>query len=108
MGNGKILNSFDVTINDISFLLAADSGNIVLFINTIDSNFVSPEGIRVGMPIRNALEIANSEIKRKIWTHYTEYYVTLPSGWQAAIQSKEKPNPDEPIQVLLKNRYLTD
>ncbi len=106
LGNGKILNSYEVSIDNIAFLIAVDSNDVLMYISTIDSNFVTPEGLRVGMPIKNAIEIASNTLEKKVWTHFTEYYVTLPSGWIAVVQSKEKPNLDEPIQDLLKNYYM--
>ena len=75
-----------------------------------DSTFVTPEGIRVRMPIGIAAEIAGSDIKMKRWPQmYTQYYVALPSGWYATIQCNDPPSPGDPIDRLTKSvEYIED
>jgi hypothetical protein len=47
-----------------------------------DSTFVTPEGLSIGQPLRNALGFSNWEI---IWMcNLGKAYVKLPSGWNAA------------------------
>jgi hypothetical protein len=56
----------------------------VRYINWIlvkDSSFISPEGLRVGNPIVNALKFSEDDI---IWTPM-KIFVQLPSGWNAAL-----------------------
>ena len=68
------------TYNNIEFFFASIDGKIISFISSSDSNFVTPEGFKVG----NSFSEINSKVETSIFNERGwGYYSKLPSGWFA-------------------------
>ena len=68
------------TYNNIEFFFASEDGKKIFFISTSDSNFVTPEGFKVG----NSFTEINSKVETSIFNERGwGYYSKLPSGWFA-------------------------
>jgi hypothetical protein len=78
---GRDLCSRWVTVNKVedNFDTACD-GNTVLYAQTLDKNFVSPEGLSIGRTLRQAVS-AGGTLREG-----NDCGVTLPSGWIARPQ----------------------
>ena len=82
----------------MDFIIAYYNDQVIM-INTIDSQFVSPEGVRIGMTIKEVLEISNSKLK-----YFRGYlnYILLKSGWSAGIDVIDADNyvtPDDTTKI---------
>jgi len=90
--------------NNIEYDIAVDDQNIIIYIGTQDSNFVTEDKLRVGDPLALALENAISELMLESgWA----YYVELKSGWKAMFttgphMTDSIPKPDSPIRLFFK------
>ena len=78
IASGQMAQGCDVIYSGIKFFIATIDGKQISFISTRDSNFVSPDGIRVGDNIKKIRAVKGTEIIPEIgWS----YYSILPSGW---------------------------
>jgi len=70
-----------VTVNDVEYNFdTACGGNTVLYVQTLDRKFVSPEGLTIGRSLREAVS-AGGTLREG-----NDCGVTLPSGWIARPQ----------------------
>ena len=78
---GRDLCSRSVTIKDIEYNFdTACSGNTVLYVQTLDKKFISPEGLTIGRTLREAVSVGGALCES------SDCGVTLPSGWIARPQ----------------------
>jgi hypothetical protein len=78
---GRDLCSRSVTVNDVEYNFdTACGGNVVLYAQTLDKKFVSPEGLSIGRALREAVG-AGGTLRED-----NDCGVTLPSGWIARPQ----------------------
>jgi hypothetical protein len=78
---GRDLCSRSVTVNDVEYNFdTACGGNVVLYAQTLDKKFVSPEGLTIGRTLRDAVS-AGGTLRED-----NDCGVTLPSGWIARPQ----------------------
>lgn len=70
-----------VSVNHVKYNFdTACGGNIVLYVQTLDKNFRSPEGLAIGRTLREAVG-AGGTVREDRSDH--DCGVTLPSGWIA-------------------------
>jgi hypothetical protein len=77
-------NSFrpytEITINEIKYTIAVNSENKIVFIETRDPKFVTPEGLSVGANLDLVLKSGGEPP----WDEFGwGYHSLLPSGWHA-------------------------
>jgi len=78
---GRDLCSRSVTVNNVEYNFdTACGGNAVLYAQTMDEKFVSPEGLTIGRTLREAVS-AGGTLREG-----NDCGVTLPSGWIARPQ----------------------
>lgn len=68
-------------VKTIEYQIAYDESGIVRYIGTVDSTFITKEGVRIGMTlkeIRSLNQDTNLRGELRIG-----YYINLPSGWKA-------------------------
>ena len=66
----------------IEYAIAADSRGRVQYIGTSSLQARTPEGVRIGQPLKDVLNIQNLEVT--LWPGWG-YVAELPSGWKAAL-----------------------
>lgn len=73
---------YRATARGLDLIFCVDRENRVRWVSTSDSDFVSPEGLRIGDPITRAAALAGEPVQSEIgWA----WYVALPSGWNARV-----------------------
>ena len=74
--------AYTVYENGIKYVISVDKNKEINYISTMDKNFMSPEGIRVGNSLQQVLNVADSKnINKEFgWA----FFVKLPSGWSVA------------------------
>jgi hypothetical protein len=81
ISSGSLEKCYEWSSSGARFQVAADASGTVVYLCTKDPSFRTPKGVRVGMPLNQALPLATDGLKKEPgWA----YYVTLPSGWCAA------------------------
>jgi hypothetical protein len=75
---GGDLCSHSVTVNNVEYNFdTACGGDVVLYVQTVDKRFISPEGITIGWTLREAVMAGGTVREGK------DCGVTLPSQWIA-------------------------
>lgn len=75
---GVDLCSHSVTVNNVEYNFdTACGGDVVLYVQTVDKRFISPEGITIGWTLREAVKAGG------ILRTGNDCGVTLPSQWIA-------------------------
>ncbi len=83
---GSLQKSYAWTSSGTPFQLAVDETGKVVYLSTDAPSFATPENVRVGMSLKDALLLASHGLQKETgWG----YYVTLPSGWCAALTRGE-------------------
>lgn len=78
---GRDLCARSVTVNDVKYNFdTACGGNVILYTQTLDKKFVSPEGLTIGRTLREAVS-AGGTLREG-----NDCGVTLRSGWIARPQ----------------------
>jgi hypothetical protein len=73
----------EVKFDDIDYLIATDDKNTITKIFTYDTNFMSPDSVRVGMKLSEIMNKQKSELNLiNGWA----YVIHLKSGWNAAFE----------------------
>ncbi len=86
-GSAQSYPSYLVSFHDVVFEIGVEN-NTILYISVNDKNFVSPEGLRIGNSLADALKIAQAKMSHEAgWA----YYVHLKSGWNAGL-AENNPN----------------
>ena len=78
--SGQFAKGCYKTFNNINFFFATIESNTISFISTTDSNFVTPEGFKVGDCYNKIIPYLKSDI---IYEPGWGYYSKLTSGWYA-------------------------
>ena len=79
----QTFSKYNVLVKGIKYEIGVDSEKTIAFISTSDENFSTPENIRVGMGLMEALQISHADMLiEKGWASY----LTLKSGWNAAFK----------------------
>lgn len=93
--------------NEINYLICKDSENRITYISTDDTNFITEEGIRLGMSINDPLITTKNEIFME--PGYA-YILPLKSGWFAEFSISDYDSgimsPDSTIKLFFKRRGL--
>jgi hypothetical protein len=78
---GGLLCMQSISINGVNFNFDSECGrNRVVYIQTLDARFFTPEGIGIGVSLGNALKLQGS---RLLQDDYNSCGVVLRSGWIA-------------------------
>jgi len=87
IGDSKFLVKFNTIIKDnVSFGVCRDKNNSVVYIQTKNKNFFTPENVKVGMQLEDVLIITKGRLVNKEgWS----YVLPLASGWNAAFGLSE-------------------
>jgi hypothetical protein len=102
--SGSFHDSYMVVVKDVVYDVAINQDSIIVFIGTSDTNFRTPEGIKVGTPLSKVLSLTQEKLfEERGWA----YHVRLPSGWRAAFtvghtMTDNTPSEDEPVKWLFK------
>jgi hypothetical protein len=92
--SATFLNSYKVIYHGIHFTVGVDSQSVIKFIQTVDVDFVSPEGVNMNMTLKEVMGIAKGKlVKESGWA----YYLVLPSKWCVAFISGSSLTEVEPI-----------
>jgi hypothetical protein len=82
VASAQMYPMYEVTAEGLDITVCVDSVHRIRWVSTADTDFVSPEGLRVGDPIERALVAADAGvISEPGWA----WYVRLPSGWNARV-----------------------
>lgn len=80
ISSAQIAPGCTVTIAGITYFVASLDRRHVAYIQTADSRFVSPEGLRVGSSLQDVRNAGGGErVGERGW----KYFSNLPSGWRA-------------------------
>jgi hypothetical protein len=82
-GPEQSLPGYNVLSKGIKYKIGVDQNNAIAFIYTDDKKFATPEGIKVGTNLMDALQLSpdSSLIVENGWV----CYIRLKSGWNAAL-----------------------
>jgi hypothetical protein len=90
--SGQTLDSYRILRDGIHYIVGVDQKRKIAYITGgEEGSFKTPEGISTDSPLSSVLAVTKSRpIKVPGWG----YYVSLPSGWNAAfVNSPEEPTP---------------
>lgn len=76
---------YRVIFDDVKYIVYVSPEETISTVQTRDSNFKSPEGIKVGDPLKKVLDVAKAE---PVKVAHCYYYVSLKSGWKALFGRK--------------------
>ena len=94
----------------INYTVGIDKYGIIIYIETADRNFRTPEGVSIKSKLKDVLIVARPQkvFSEKIWRHV----ICLPSGWNVAFETKitfienmpqlEKPDVDMKVSSFFK------
>ncbi len=81
INSGQFYPKVDVSINHITYTIAYDNNQIIKYVSTSDSKFVTPEYVRTGDPLSQVKKQTESELlAERGWA----FFIHLKSGWYAA------------------------
>ena len=81
----RLDTAYRVIFDDVKYTVYVSPEETISTVQTLDSNFKAPEGIKVGDPLQKVLKIAKSDPVRVADCYY---YVSLKSGWKAVFSNK--------------------
>lgn len=83
ISSAQTVPGYNVRSNDIEYKIGVDQSNAIIFIYSEDPEFVTPERIKAGMNLGDALKSSpnSSVVLEKGWIGY----IPFKSGWNAAV-----------------------
>jgi len=103
--SAQIWPAYELIRDKISYTVGVDGHQTIAYISPHDSPlFKTPEGVTVGSPLSSVTAITKSPpIKRSGWA----YYISLPSGWNAAFVTASSQGPTaDPLPTSAKVSFL--
>jgi len=80
ISSGQMSPSAEVRCDHITYAIAVDPSDSVIFVSTSSSAFVTPEGLSTASTLEDVLAASAAQVvEERGWGHY----VRLPSGWCA-------------------------
>ncbi len=96
--------AFSISVDGIDYMFCINHADTVVYIDTRDTAFVTPEGVKVNMPLSEVLKRSDRKLYCETgWAHV----VILPSGWRAAFtvgytMTEHEPAPEAPVEWLFR------
>ena len=84
----------DTELDGVSYRICFNRENRMEYISTSDPGFISPENLRVGMPLAS-IEATLSVESFLLDDDHRYWWFKLPSGWCAAFALEDRAKPDE-------------
>ena len=96
VGSAQIMPYKTIHIGGIAFELVTDDRNDTSFLATSDKNFVTPEGYRIGMSLKQIKKEHRNNMKVDMgWG----YFVKLPSQWNLQFVVGQSFTDHEPVDT---------
>ena len=96
--SADLAEEFRLTVGERTYFLGVSSKHRVSHIEIRDREFTSPDGIRVGDPVKRALQVPGATLHQ--WPGCFAF-VRLPSGWAAGFWPIEQKNSKQGPYVLV-------
>ena len=103
-GSGGLEPAYEVEHEGSEFTVCAYEDRLIHHVSTNDPRFRTPEGIAVGVSLKEVLELSKGKLVREPgWA----FFVSLKSGWNAAFVQGESMtegelSPDAKVRFLFK------
>ncbi len=79
--SGSMEAMYRINVNGINYIICKDDSNKITYIETKDMDFITEEGLKIGMNYHEVLKYTDKEIQlEKGWA----YILPLSNGWYAA------------------------
>jgi hypothetical protein len=81
--------SYYASYNQVDYIIGVDDDQRIAWIQTSDSAFLTPDGLKVGDPLDCVMAATNERIRPELgWA----WHVPLPSGWHAMLNRQFRDN----------------
>jgi hypothetical protein len=94
---------YSMKFNSIKYTVTTNTKGIINYISTTDSQFVSPEGIKIGDSLAKVREVSKKDLIKE---SRCVSYVPLKSGWKAAFGRAPVQSDGTSSPSLIVNRFF--